>query len=469
MKKPKFFNNKTLRITLLLFLLICSIQCKRSPSNSQPNIVLIIVDALRADHLGCYGFSQDISPEIDRIAREGVLFENIFTQCSWTRPSVGSMLTSRYPRSLGLFNEKFDQLADESVTLPEILKDHGYTTIGITANPNINSFFHFQQGFDQYIDSSVVWNWMKIKEAEKYIKEAPLPQSGEIFQTLLEKKLLKKTPVYLQILLMEVHSPYLIREEFTNVSSLSSLQKPNKHVPEEELISLINGTRNAVRQMSVDIFAFMDELLAKANWENTLFVITSDHGQGLDDHPEIRGGIGHGLLLYESQLRVPLILYQKEGRLAAHKGLRIEERVRLLDLAPTLLDFIGITPHQDMLGKSVLTLLSGQKSSLGLPEYFVAETNWRDADKISVYSDKWKYIENRDNWEDVNAFELQEMSTKENGRLTDKIAEFPDTALLHKTFLSQWEERFQKAKASQPLNSLNQKEIEQLKSLGYIK
>jgi len=467
--KHRFFNNRTFGIILLLFLLICYIQCKRSPSNSQPNIVLIIVDALRADHLGCYGFPQNISPELDRIAREGVLFENVFAQSSWTRPSMGSMLTSRYPRSLGLYKEKFDQLADEFVTLPEILKDRGYTTIGITANPNTNSFFHFQQGFDQYIDSSVVWNWMKIEEGQKRIKEAPLPQSEEIFQSLLKNRLLKKTPVFLQILLMEVHSPYLVREEFTNVFSLPSLQKPNKHVPEAELLSLINGTRDAVRQVSVDIISFIDKLLAKADWDNTLFVITSDHGQGLDDHPDIRDGISHGSLLYESQLRVPLILYQKQGRLADYKGLRIEERVRLLDLVPTLLDFSGISPRQDMIGKSVVALLSSQKSNLGLPEYFVAETNMRDANKISVFSNDWKYIENRDNWDEVNAFELQEMGTKENGRMTDKISEFSETALMYKTFLSQWEEKFPKVESFQPINTLSEKEIEQLKSLGYIK
>lgn len=452
-----------------MILSICFIQCKRSPSNSQPNIVLIIVDALRADHLGCYGFPHDISTELDRIASQGVLFENVFAQSSWTRPSMGSMLTSRYPRSLGLYKEKFDQLADEFVTLPEILKDRGYTTIGITANPNTNSFFHFQQGFDQYIDSSVVWNWMKIEEGQKRIKEAPLPQSEEIFQSLLKNRLLKKTPVFLQILLMEVHSPYLVREEFTNVFSIPSLQKPNKYEPEEDLINLINGTRGAVRQVSVDISSFVDKLLAKANWKNTLFIITSDHGQGLDDHPDIRGGISHGFLLYESQLRVPLILYQRQGCLSEYKGLRIEERIRLLDLVPTLLDFSGISPHQNMIGKSVLALLSSQKSNLGLPEYFVAETNMRDAIKISVFSNDWKYIENRDNWDEVNAFELQKMGMKENGRMTDKISEFSETALMYKTFLSQWEEKFPKVKSFQPISSLSEKEIEQLKSLGYIK
>jgi arylsulfatase A-like enzyme len=149
--------------------------------------------------------------------------------------------------------------------------------------------------------------------------------------------------------------------------------------------------------------------------------------------------------------------------------MRIKERVRLLDLAPTVLDILEIKPHQNMMGKSVLNLFSGRELDTELPEYFVAETNWQNVDKISVYSDKWKYIENRDNWDDVNEIELQDVGTKENGRLTDKISLYPDTARIFKTFLSRWEAKFSKVRATQPISKLSEREIEQLKSLGYIK
>ncbi len=112
-----------------------------APSN-RPNIVLIIIDTLRADKLGCYGFPENTSPEIDRIANKGILFENVISQSSWTRPSIGSMLTSLYPRTVGIYKEEFDILHDRYETLAEILNDNGYYTMGITANPNINSVFN---------------------------------------------------------------------------------------------------------------------------------------------------------------------------------------------------------------------------------------------------------------------------------------------------------------------------------------
>ena len=124
---------------------------------SSPNVVLIIIDTLRADKLGCYRSPlKDISPEIDEMAKHGVLFENAFSQCSWTRPSIGSLVTARYPRSIGIFKEKFDMLQKADFTLAEILQQNGYRTFGITANPNINRLFNFHQGFDEYRDTNVV-------------------------------------------------------------------------------------------------------------------------------------------------------------------------------------------------------------------------------------------------------------------------------------------------------------------------
>jgi len=147
--------------------------------HTRPNVVLIIIDTLRADKLGCYGFPGDISPELDKMAKKGVQFNNVIAQSSWTRPSIGSMLTSLYPRSLGIYKEKFDILADWYVSLPEILQAKGYSTVGITANPNINKFFNFDQGFDIYMDSHVIFNWMNPEKGKvpMSVKEGPVGKS----------------------------------------------------------------------------------------------------------------------------------------------------------------------------------------------------------------------------------------------------------------------------------------------------
>jgi choline-sulfatase len=442
-------------------------------SSSSPNIVLIIIDALRADCLGCYGFKKDISPEIDKMAHKGVLFENVIAQCSWTRPSIGSMITSRYPRSIGIYKEKFDILADKNQTLAEILKENGYITIGITANPNINSVFNFHQGFDDYTDSSVIWNWMKSEPGTKKIQEnVHLPKSKEVFDVILGKvKKLekKKSPVYIQVNIMEVHSPYLTRDEYKRLFQDCPPLAKNKYYPAEELSALVTGTYSAVRQSSHDIDDFIKRLLSIPGWENTLFIITSDHGQGLDDHPDIPKGIAHGYLLYESQLKVPLILYQPNAKKNAFKNKRIKQWIQLLDLMPTVLDYIGIAPPKNIQGRSVLDLIVKDISDSQLPVYFFAETNLRETNKIAVYNDKWKYIENYDHWQGVNVSELQPMGIKENGKLTDKIHDNPATAKKLKQILSQWQGKNPKVKEIQPSKKPGKKETDQLKSLGYLK
>src|SRR4030042_4918019 len=151
----------------------------------RPNVVLIIIDTLRADKLGCYGFPDETSPEIDRFAENGILFKRTIAQSSWTKPSIGSMLTSLYPRSIGIYKEKFDILDDKYLTLAEVLKENGYFTLGVTANPNINSIFNFNQGFDHYIDSDIIWDWMKQEEGNELYSANILPDSRIVFDKAL--------------------------------------------------------------------------------------------------------------------------------------------------------------------------------------------------------------------------------------------------------------------------------------------
>lgn len=441
-------------------------------SKSYPNIVLIIIDALRADKLGCYGFPGEISKEIDAMAKKGVLFEYVLSQSSWTRPSVGSMMTSLYPRSIGIYKERFDILHHKYLTLAEILKANGYQTFGITANPNTNQVFNFHQGFEEYEDSAVVWKWMKPGPGQKFSDDNhQLPKSREIFARVLNKaKSYSKGPVYIQITVMEVHSPYLIRDEYRDAFKNYPVKKVNIKYPEEKLVKLVRGTLGAVQQISYDIGEFVRQLREVPGWENTLFVITSDHGQGLDDHPNVEGSPPHGNLLYESQLRVPLIFYHPKAPKKIFTPKRVKQRVRLLDLMPTILDYVEIPlpKGQRIHGRSLIGLIRGNGKNLQLPDFFVAETNWRKVNKIAVYSQKWKYFQNRDNWKGVNINELQPMGLTENGKLTDKIHEYSEIGKEMKKILFQWEKQYKRAKRTFPQGKLSKKEIEQLKSLGYL-
>lgn len=442
---------------------------------ARPNVVLIIIDTLRADLLGCYGCTEDVSPEIDALAEEGVLFEHAISQCSWTRPSIGSMLTSRYPRTLGIFKEKFDILGDEHRTLAEALVEDGYRTIGITANPHLNKVFNFDQGFDEYVESSVIWGWMPPEQGKKPMSQGRsrnLPRCGEILGWVIEHARTKPSnPVYVQINVMEVHSPSLVLNRYRRLYDHLEVNAGDGEEPRRRaaLMHLVRGTYCAVRQVSRDIGEFVRELSSLPGWENTLFIITSDHGQGLVDHPDVHDSAHHGNLLYDSQVHVPLILYNPADSTLVTGGARVERGVRLLDLMPTALDYAGIDPPASVDGKSLLGLIPGGGEPPILPDVFVTETNWKNVDKIAARTGEWNYIENRDGWEGVNLVELQKAWTVENGVATDCVIDNQDVADRLKLFLNDWELRFPRGERTQPQEIPSDAEIEQLKSLGYMK
>ncbi len=444
----------------------------------RPNVVLIIIDTLRADALGAYDpAAAGISPELDDLAARGVRLGRVTAQCSWTRPSIGSLLTSRYPRTLGLYRESFDVLPASATTLAEALRARGYETVGITANPNINSVFRFDQGFDRHIDSTVVWDFMPPGPGQRTkSRRTRLADSQTVLGEMIEHARSRvaegsRGPVYMQITLMDVHEGrWLVRPEFRQ--------------NDRGRFGLPPGYWDGVRQVSHDIGAFVEALESLPGWSHTLFVITSDHGQGLDDHPSVDRSGYHGLLLYGSQIDVPLILYHPSpGGSSLWEGLldrlssrprrlpprTIDTPVRLLDVAPTILEYVGEPPPADVDGRSLLRLvLKGQDPTLELPRFFVSETRFRGADKITARTPGWTYIENRDGHRGVNPRELQPRGIRENGRLTDRIGDEPTLARELEGLLRGWEQRHPTSPAEQPSQEVSPHELDQLRALGYV-
>ena len=250
--------------------------------SSKPNVVLIIVDTLRADRLGSYGFETNSSPELDRLAESGVRFESVIAQSSWTRPSIGSMLTSQYPRTIGIYKEDTQILPDRFETLAEALKAHGYLTIGLTANPNLNVLFNFQQGFDHYVNSTVVWNperhapFQGKANQYDYGGHQRFPSAVRMFEDV--RRILDSEaqgPYYVQLNLMEVHEYRFPVER--DYDRLPADQIEHLKKPERRYVLAINYVSKVIGQ-------FVAELQSRPEWEDTLFVIVSDHGEGLFDH-----------------------------------------------------------------------------------------------------------------------------------------------------------------------------------------
>ena len=428
------------------------------PGRAAPNIVLIMLDTVRADKLGCYGGRKDVSPALDRIAEKGAVLERVIAQCSWTRPSIASFLTSRYPRSLGLYLEKDEILNAHFDTLPRALQRHGYRTFGATANPNLNQIYNFHLGFDEYMESDVVFSWMSGARPENLRGKVPLPSAPSLFDRALDfARRHPQGPCYIQLNLMEVHEWY-VRKEYTLTR------------PEYRTMFLRFGERypqylQAVRQLTDDTANFVARLAAEPGWDNTLFAIVSDHGEGLDDHPGIAKSLYHGWLLYESQVVVPWILYGPRWNPAQP---RIRQPVRLLELAPTLLDLAGAPPLQGAEGISLRPLLEGKVDKVALPEYFITETDFRGASKVGAYAAEWKYFENLAAHAGLSPRELQKKGGREQGLRTDQASVHPEVAASMRAFMESWINTMAKSPPTRPQETLGEEEKQQLQAIGYL-
>jgi arylsulfatase A-like enzyme len=449
-----------LALALCFCTLIVSAACSKSSSSptkekraisKKTNVVMVIIDTLRADVLGCCGYGADTSPELDDFARQGVIFKRTVANCSWTRPSIGTMVASLHGRTLGIYDEHGDMLADEVLTLAEVLQDEGYTTIGVTANPNINTSFGFNQGFDHYQDSRRLYSGLAPAERRK----AQHRTTREVFRAAMDAMgPTPKPPYYMQLNIMEMHGggPPLRPEYIGRFDG--KVRKGHERYAA------------ALRQVSVDIKEFVDELTAMPGMDDTLFIITSDHGQGLTDHPAIPKASLHGFVLYESNVMVPLIFYH---HLQGIGGREVNEKVQLLDLAPTILGLLGVAIPEPMEGLSLETLITGQGPKPALPEYIVTETLFRKNDKLGVYSDSWKYFENLDGHEGTAPREIQAKGINENGAATNQLADHGAEAAKMEAYLRKWEAAHPKTKAIHPKGGLSKEMIEQLKALGYFK
>jgi arylsulfatase A-like enzyme len=428
------------------------------PTNGEakaPNLVLLVLDTLRADHVGAYdrALPAGVSPELDALAADGVRFDRAIAPSPWTRPSMGALFTSRYPRTLGLYVEDGDALRDEFTTLAEALQGAGYRTLGLTANPNLNRAFNFQQGYDAYVDG---WRWLEPGTGPGPGRRAPLPTAAQLFEralALVEEA--PDEPTYLWIQLMEIHEHHR-PEVFLRPESL----EPFAGHPDAAYLA-------SVRQLSSEVAGFVEALAARPGWEDTLFVLTSDHGEGLRSHPHVAKSSFHGRLLYDSQSWVPLVLYAtQDARLP--RGRVVEPPVRLLDLMPTLLDYAGATIPEGAVGVSLRPLIEGAEHLPELPEWFVVETQFRGTDKVGVVGERFKLVENRVAHEGTGPVELQENGAPENGLRTDLGPRYPAERERMEAFLEAWTDAHPRVPGWHSGTELSEDEREQLRALGYL-
>ncbi len=317
-------------------------------SRSRPNIVLIVVDTLRRDHLPFYGYDKPTAPFLASLADRGSVFENAYSTSAWTAPATASLFTGLYARQHGVVTGRFavKKLRKEGVamrlnripgpaqTIPELLKAAGYSTFAVVQNSNIRPELGFDAGFDLFLPLNPA------KEAD--VITAKLRE--------IQGRIAKARPYFLYLHYMDPHEPYARNRAFFDKRAQGDARRISAYDSE------IHHADAHIRQ------AF--EALA---WNrDTLLVLTADHGEELGE----RGFWGHARSLYGETLNVPLLAFGPGVR-----AQRLRERVSHVDVLPTLLEGARTPAAADAAGLSLWPLIGGRATSL--PERTLFADFWR--------------------------------------------------------------------------------------------
>lgn len=295
----------------------------RPDSLTRPHVVLYVIDALRADRLGCYGNPRGLTPTIDRFAERSILFESAHAQSSWTKPAMASVLTGLHPWKHGA-NTKDEPLPEAPPTLAGLFRRHGYRTAAVVGNAFVSETFGFDRDFESF----------------EYLR-----RSGDLPDKILERtgawlETADTAPLFLYVHTIEPHAPYAApdrwRERFAGavartelgelerVTRLSEDPTPPARAVLEDLEALYDAE---VAHADERFASFLDKLEAAGLGNNTVIILTSDHGEAFYEH----GTLTHGKDLFEEVLRIPLIVH-----IPGRAGERRAARVQQVDLFPTL-------------------------------------------------------------------------------------------------------------------------------------
>ncbi|MFB0562462.1 MAG: sulfatase [Candidatus Lokiarchaeia archaeon] len=374
----------------IILILICNgfIYSYRLTNRSKvPNIILISIDALRADHLSCYGYHRNTSPNIDRLASQGVLFKTAFSQATWTLPSHASIFLSQY-----VWRHKVDcreKRLDNSFTLlAEILKDRNYTTCAFVSGGFLLSRFGFDQGFEIYDDR--IPGRRGRYEISSYINK---------LLSWLES--VKSRKFFLFIHTCNVHAPYnppspysdlYTKEHYERIKTSKGIRlkklNASKLTLEEidYIIAVYDAGINYVDEQLGKIFEKLDQLSID---DNTIIILTADHGEAFGEH----GTLSHGHKPYIEEVHVPLIM----------KGPRIptniiyENYVQHIDIVPTILEILNIRQRKKMQGRSLLALMKNCEIKGDFKTYSFGQAGKKPQIRfsMSLRTKEWTYIMNQ--------------------------------------------------------------------------
>lgn len=408
-----------------------------SPGNGKikdANILLITIDTLRADHLGCYGYDKIETPNIDALARSGILFRNTSAQAPITLPSHASILTGVYPQYHGIRNNGDFFLPESQTTLAELLEKEGYATSAVVSSFILDRQFGLNQGFSHYDDK-----FPKPEEGEEKQLGWDLQRKAEETTDRAVRWLERtgKSKFFMWVHYMDPHDdytpPYPYNEKYASRLYDGEIAYTDEH---------IGRVFDKLKELKLD--------------RNTVIILTSDHGEGLGDHGEKT----HTNFIYESTMHIPLII-ACPGHLPRKRV--ILDVVRSIDIPATVLDLVGLPPKEDSQGESLVSLIYGRekgalRESYGETMFNKLLFNWSAL--RSLKRGDWKYIHapipelynlRSDPYELFNVYE-------DNRKLAEEM----------KTRLKEILDTTSRGAVEKASRSMNREAMEKLRSLGYL-
>jgi len=388
----------------------------RASGKGRPNVILVIVDTMRADAIEPYGAPAGSSPALAALARDGIVFDRTYAQSSWTRPSIASILTSEYSSVHGAIG-KFDMLPEKALTLAEVLRAEGYWTAGFVTNINVAPVFNFQQGFDEfrYIEPSFYFGATDSSTKLSIYKGLRLVQerffadrmyfshfyqdagvlTAEARQWIEEQP---PEPFFLFLHYMDPHDPYF--QIPYNGHGVARVMTPSP--PPQRKAELLDLYLQDARYFDEHFGDFLQGLHEAGLYDRSIIAVTADHGEEFQEH----GGWWHGTTLYEEVVRVPLIVKRANEPLA---GRRRVDPVRTIDIAPALVAAAGVPEPSRFMGQNIL---AGP-----IAEPILAEETLEGNDLISILEGDWKLvIANPGNPRGLETVELYDLRTDPDER-----------------------------------------------------
>lgn len=451
-----------------------STRVPREPSGTRANVLLISIDSLRSDHLHAYGYRRETSPVMDGIGRAGVRFDTMVSASSWTLPAHVTLLTAQPPVQHEVSSVR-TRLSEEVVTLAEVLEAQGYDTAAFVSGPFLRPIYGYDQGFDVY-DESVVGRG---KNAHVGLTSPRLLRLTEDWLSAWKNRT-PRQPFFVFLHMWDPHydyappAPYdtMFDPDYDGDMDGSRFAKnPGVHAgmdPRdlEHIVALYDGE---IRYTDEHIGRLLDTLREIGVYDETLVVVTSDHGEEFFEH----GQKGHAKTLYEEIVRIPLLLQYPER---VPPGQVIEEQVRLMDVAPTILGLarvprpagFGTGSRDEHRERDLSPWLAGGAPREAFPRLYGFSSSSLMGKQVAVRSPDTKLIlyENRKGNRRREVFDL-EVDSAETRNLSP-VGPLPDAARRLKDEADGWVAEMSPRQAAVDRMELDRKQVESLRALGYV-